>query len=287
MPTSPARPARRRAHVRPTSSTSRRPPPLTARSVLASTLLGAHDPAPRRRPRDGRRAVRHQRRRDPHLSVADGRQRRATADDGTYALAGPLLERRRRSTTPPGPPVTPAVGRHVGARRRRRRPARRPIASSCAGGRRAAPRRAPRGRLGPPDNLDPERLPTARAVIAEQCVRFRDAASDLTIDAIAGLFDLGTWATHAHRSYERSATSSAPPRRPRRIGRPCSTSSRCRSPPSATCNPTRCSPPSCSPNWPAEDLRTSYRAFDTHFQTTMNTTLAGTRAGAARGHGNL
>ena len=36
-------------------------------------------------------------------------------------------------------------------------------------------------------------------MLDQQCIRFSDASSDITTDAIASFFELGTWATHAHR----------------------------------------------------------------------------------------
>ena len=74
------------------------------------------------------------------------------------------------------------------------------IASSCA--RAAAALHLAELREGTwtrPDNLDPERLPTSRAVIADQCVQFRHAATDLAADDLATLFDLDAWATNAER----------------------------------------------------------------------------------------
>ena len=125
-----------------------------------------------------------------------------TADDGTYTLAGPLLERRNRVDDAARPAYVSertwdgtwelavvAPGGRPAARSPRAAPSRR----------RPPPRRAARGVWTRPDNLDPERLPTSRAVIADQCIQFRHAATDLAADDLATLFDLDAWATNAER----------------------------------------------------------------------------------------
>jgi phenylacetic acid degradation operon negative regulatory protein len=50
-----------------------------------------------------------------------------------------------------------------------------------------------------PDNLDSGRLPTARAVLDEQCIQFRRAAADITAETVQSLFLLGSWSRDAHR----------------------------------------------------------------------------------------
>jgi phenylacetic acid degradation operon negative regulatory protein len=50
-----------------------------------------------------------------------------------------------------------------------------------------------------PDNLDPQRLPHSRAVLAQQCVHFRGAHSDLSADTVRSLFSLDSWSRDASR----------------------------------------------------------------------------------------
>jgi phenylacetic acid degradation operon negative regulatory protein len=48
-----------------------------------------------------------------------------------------------------------------------------------------------------PDNLDPQRLPTSRAVLDQQCTHFHGAATDITADKMRSLFALDQWADDA------------------------------------------------------------------------------------------
>jgi phenylacetic acid degradation operon negative regulatory protein len=50
-----------------------------------------------------------------------------------------------------------------------------------------------------PDNLDPKRLPTLRAVLDRQCVHFHGAATDIPADVVRSLFNLDDWAADARR----------------------------------------------------------------------------------------
>jgi phenylacetic acid degradation operon negative regulatory protein len=50
-----------------------------------------------------------------------------------------------------------------------------------------------------PDNLAADRLPSARAVVADQCVQFRRATVDLGHADLHALFALGSWAATACR----------------------------------------------------------------------------------------
>ena len=177
--------------------------PLTARSVLASALLGADE---------------------PHLSVAvlvaaaslfgisagaartclwrmasDGE---LTSGNGTYALAGHLLERRHRvddAARAHDATVRPWDGTwELAVVSLERRPA----------ADRLELRKAARAlhlaeiREGVwirPDNLDPGRLPASRAVLDVQCVHFHGAASDIDAGTVRSLFSLDRWATDAAR----------------------------------------------------------------------------------------
>jgi phenylacetic acid degradation operon negative regulatory protein len=48
-----------------------------------------------------------------------------------------------------------------------------------------------------PDNLDPQRLPTSRAVLDQQCTHFHGAATDITADKMRSMFALDQWADDA------------------------------------------------------------------------------------------
>jgi phenylacetic acid degradation operon negative regulatory protein len=50
-----------------------------------------------------------------------------------------------------------------------------------------------------PDNLDPQRAPTARAVLDRQCIHFHSATSDIAPEVVASLFNLATWSRDARR----------------------------------------------------------------------------------------
>jgi phenylacetic acid degradation operon negative regulatory protein len=177
--------------------------PLTARSVLASALLGAHDA---RLPVAGLVAV------AALFGISAGAVRTClwrmvsdgelTAHDSTYALAGHLLERRRRVDEAARP-------EHHGSR-----PwhgtwelavvslERRPAADRLALRKAAVALHLAELREGVwtrPDNLDPQRLPASRAVLDRQCVRFRGAAGDLPAEAVRALFGLDGWAHDARR----------------------------------------------------------------------------------------
>ena len=176
---------------------------LSARSVLASALLGANQ---------------------PQLSVAElvmvaslfgisgGAARTClwrmvsngelTSDEGTYALAGHLLERRQR--------VDEASRIPDGATRRwdgtwelavvsadRRPPTERLELRKAATALHLAELRE--GVWLRPDNLDPQRLPTMRGVLDRQCVHFHGAASSIAEDTVRSLFALDEWARDAKR----------------------------------------------------------------------------------------
>jgi phenylacetic acid degradation operon negative regulatory protein len=48
-----------------------------------------------------------------------------------------------------------------------------------------------------PDNLDPQRFPTFRAVLDQQCTHFHGAATDIAADKVRSLFSLDEWADDA------------------------------------------------------------------------------------------
>jgi phenylacetic acid degradation operon negative regulatory protein len=176
---------------------------LSARSVLATALLGADQ---------------------PHLTVgelvaigslfgiSDGATRTClwrmvsngelVSDDGTYALAGPLLERRRRvdeAAHLDGSAALPWDGTWELAvvSLERRSAADRLALRKAAGALHLAELRE--GVWIRPDNLDPERLPTSRAVLDRQCVHFHGAATDIDSGIVRSLFALDDWAADARR----------------------------------------------------------------------------------------
>jgi phenylacetic acid degradation operon negative regulatory protein len=177
--------------------------PLSARSVLATALLGADQ---------------------PHLTVgelvamaslfgiSDGAARTClwrmvsngelTSQDGTYALSGPLLERRQRVDE------ASRIGDDVA------RPwdgtwelavvslDRRSAADRLALRKAAAALHLAELREGVwirPDNLDPQRLPASRAVLDQQCTHFHSAATDIPAATVRSLFGLDDWAADARR----------------------------------------------------------------------------------------
>ena len=224
--------------------------PLSARSVLATALLGADEPHLTVGELVGDRlAVRHQRRRRPHLPVADGLQRRTRP-----ATTAPTRSRGRcsnggnASTRPPGS-TTPSRRRGIGTWE---------LAVVSLDRRSAADRLALRkaatalhlaelreGIWIRPDNLDPDRLPTLRAVLDRQCVHFHGAATDIPPRFVRSLFNLDDWADRRAAAHRRHCDDEL--RRSKRSTPTTSPiSSRCPSPSSGISSSTRCCPPSSS-----------------------------------------
>jgi phenylacetic acid degradation operon negative regulatory protein len=176
---------------------------LSARSVLATALLGADQ---------------------PHLTVgelvavaslfgiSDGAARTClwrmvsngelTSDDGTYALAGSLLERRQRvdeAARIDDTAVLPWDGTWELAivSLDRRSAADRLALRKAATALHLAELRE--GVWLRPDNLDRDRLPTLREVLDEQCVHFHGAATDVPAENVRSLFSLDDWAADARK----------------------------------------------------------------------------------------
>jgi phenylacetic acid degradation operon negative regulatory protein len=175
--------------------------PLSARSVLASALLGADQ---------------------PHLTVgelvamaslfgiSEGAARTCLwrmvsaaeliSDDGSYALAGRLSERRQRvdeASRIDDVAARPWDGTwELAVVSLERRPA-----ADRLGLRKAATAlhlaELREGVWIRPDNLDPQRLPMSRAVLDQQCTHFHNAATDITADTMRSLFALDAWADDA------------------------------------------------------------------------------------------
>lgn len=177
--------------------------PLSARSVLATAILGADQ---------------------PHLTVgelvamaslfgiSDGAARTClwrmvsngelTSEDGTYTLAGDLLERRQRvdeasrlddDAVPPWDGTWELAVVSLDRRSAADRVALRKAATALHLG------ELREGVWIRPDNLDPDRLPRLRAVLDRQCVHFHGAATDIDPDAVRSLFNLDDWAADARR----------------------------------------------------------------------------------------
>jgi phenylacetic acid degradation operon negative regulatory protein len=174
---------------------------LSARSVLATALLGADE---------------------PHLTagelvaiaslfgISDGAARTClwrmvsngelNSDDGTYALAGGLLERRQRvdEAAHGDDTVAPAWdGKWELAivSLDRRSAADRLALRKAATALHLAELRE--GVWIRPDNLGRDRLPTLRAVLDRQCVNFHGAATDIDLETVRSLFSLDDWAVDA------------------------------------------------------------------------------------------
>jgi len=121
-----------------------------------------------------------------------------TSEDGHYALAGRLLERRER---------VDEASRIDGAARwdgtwelaivslERRSAADRLELRKAAIALHLGELRE--GVWIRPDNLDSQRLPASRAVLDQQCIHFHGAATDITADKMRSLFSLDGWADDA------------------------------------------------------------------------------------------
>jgi phenylacetic acid degradation operon negative regulatory protein len=256
--------------------------PLTARSVLASALLGAREP---------RLPVAHLVAIASLFGISAGAARTClwrmvsagelTTDSATYALAGRLLDRRRRvdevartGHTDAGP-WQGTWDLAVVFLDRRGQADRSDLRKAAATLHLAEIRE---GVWTRPANLDPERLPEARAVLDRQCVWFRGARPDLTPDTVRSLFLLDTWANDARRliaTLDDSAAAIRPddPDIPARLSQQFNLSV-------AVVHHLELDPllPAAllPHDWPAEQLRVAYRRFDDEFQLTMARALRAT-----------
>jgi phenylacetic acid degradation operon negative regulatory protein len=180
--------------------------PLSARSVLASAILGSDQ---------GRLTVSELVAVASLFGISPGAARTClwrmvsngelTADDGSYTLAGRLSERRQR--------VDEAARIDDAATHRwdgtwelaivaleRRSAADRLELRKAATALHLAELRE--GVWIRPDNLDPQRFPTFRAVLDQQCTHFHGAATDMAADKVRSLFSLGEWADDARTLIE-------------------------------------------------------------------------------------
>jgi phenylacetic acid degradation operon negative regulatory protein len=177
--------------------------PLSARSVLATALLGADQPHLTVSELVGVASL---------FGISDGAARTCLwrmasngeliGDDGTYALAGGLLERRQRvddAARIDDAAAAPWDGTWelavISAERR-------PAADRLALRKAATALHLAELREGiwfRPDNLDRDRLPSLRAVLDRQCVHFHGAATGIPAETVRALFGLDDWAVDARR----------------------------------------------------------------------------------------
>jgi phenylacetic acid degradation operon negative regulatory protein len=125
-----------------------------------------------------------------------------TSEDGTYALAGGLLERRQRvddasRIDDDAAPPWDATWELAVVSLDRRSAADRLALRRAATALHLAELRE--GVWIRPDNLDRQRLPTERAVLDRQCVHFHNAATGIPAETVRSLFNLDDWATEARR----------------------------------------------------------------------------------------
>jgi phenylacetic acid degradation operon negative regulatory protein len=170
--------------------------PLTARSLLASALLGAPGARLPAATLVSLAAL---------FGISSGAVRTClwrmvsdgelTADGSTYALAGHLLERRGRvdDAARPGSDRAWDGTWELAVVTLERRPAAERLAL------RQAASALHLAELREGVWTRPDRLPGSRAVLDRQCLRFRDAACDMAAPSVRGLFGLDSWADDARR----------------------------------------------------------------------------------------
>jgi len=180
--------------------------PLSARSVLASALLGADDARLTVSELVGLAAL---------FGISDGAARTClwrmvsngelTGDGGSYALAGHLLERRQRvddasrvddATVPDWDGTWELAIVSLDRRSAADRLELRKAATALHLG------ELREGVWMRPDNLDPQRLPPSRTVLDQQCTHFHGAATDISADKMRSLFALDGWAEDARALIE-------------------------------------------------------------------------------------
>jgi phenylacetic acid degradation operon negative regulatory protein len=175
--------------------------PLSARSVLASALLGSDR---------GRLTVAELVAVASLFGISPGAARTClwrmvstgelTADDGSYALAGRLSERRERVDE--AARIDDAAARRwdgtwelaIVSLERRSATDRLELRKAATALHLAELRE---GVWVRPDNLDPQRFPSLTAVLDRQCTRFHGAATDIAAAHVRSLFSLDEWAEDA------------------------------------------------------------------------------------------
>ncbi len=181
--------------------------PLSARSVVASVLLGTHPP---RLP--GAALVRAgQLFEIPEGTIRVALSRMVAAGelrgvDGSYELAGRLLERQSRQDTSRRPSMRPWNGLWllaVVALERRRPAARSQLRAAAAA---IGMAEAREGVWLRPDNLDPRSLEPERAVVEDQCWQFTARLEEDPMLLVRTLWDLDGWARVASSLQHAMAT---------------------------------------------------------------------------------
>jgi phenylacetic acid degradation operon negative regulatory protein len=180
--------------------------PLSARSVLASALLGSDQ---------ARLTVAELVAVASLFGISAGAARTClwrmvtngelAGDDGSYTLAGRLLERRQRvdeasridDVAAPGWDGTWELA--IVSLERRSATDRLELRKAATALHLAELRE---GVWIRPDNLDPQRFPTSRAVLDQQCTHFHGAATDITADKVRSLFSLDAWTDDARALIE-------------------------------------------------------------------------------------
>jgi phenylacetic acid degradation operon negative regulatory protein len=175
--------------------------PLSARSVLASALLGSDH---------ARLLVGELVAVASLFGISDGAARTCLwrmvsngeliGDGGSYALAGRLLERRQRVDE--ASRIDDAAAQRwdgtwelaIVALERRPATDRLELRKAAMALHLAELRE---GVWIRPDNLDPQRLPASRVVLDQQCTHFHNAATDITADKMRSLFSLDKWTDDA------------------------------------------------------------------------------------------
>jgi phenylacetic acid degradation operon negative regulatory protein len=247
--------------------------PLTARSVLASALLGADEP---RLPVAALIAV------ASLFGISAGATRTClwrmvssgelVSDDGSYALTGHLLDRRHRVDDAAHPETT--ARRWNGqwelavVSRERRSAADRGALRKAAAALHLA--EIKEGVWIRPDNLDPDRSPELRAILDGQCVHFRAADSDIDVDMVRSIFGLDAWARDARRliaamddELNRATTPGATANFRNQFALAVAVVRHLQLDPLLPV-------PLMPEDWPATSLRRTYRRFDDAFKRRMN-----------------
>ncbi|GJM39539.1 MAG: hypothetical protein DHS20C19_29060 [Acidimicrobiales bacterium] len=244
---------------------------LSARSVVASTLLGTLPP---RLP--GRLLVAFA----EEFGINPGTTRVALSrmvdrgelvrdDESVYRLAGDLLERQGRQEAGLAPVTRPWDGDWE-------------IHVVRTGGRDAADRAALRraaGHLGMaerrdgvwmrPANLDPRRLPAARSIVAEQADRFVGRPDGAPAELAAALFDLDGWSATARRLVESMETTSALLAGDAAVSLADGFELAASSLRHLVADPLLPAP-LCPPEWPAADLRAAYDEYNQAYRARLS-----------------
>lgn len=243
--------------------------PLSARSVLASALLGANQPWLTAGELTAVASL---------FDISDGAARTClwrmvsngelTSDEGRYALAGQLAERRQRvdeayRTDQPAAAQWDGTWEIAVVSLDRRPAADRLELRKAAAALHLAELRE--GVWIRPDNLDPQRFPMSRAVLDRQCTHFHRAATDIGADRVQALFALEAWAADAEALVVamRDALDDPATTLPRMFSLSVAVVRHLQLDPLL---PEELSPP----RWPGEPLRAAYRRFDDAFKRRMN-----------------